>query len=55
VVLSLRQLRDLESAWIVALNHFVTAVVLLPYLFDFSSGSPALNVDLLQHSIESFV
>ena len=43
VVLSLRQLRDLESAWIVALNHFVTAVVLLPYLFEFSSGSPALN------------
>jgi len=30
VVLSLRQLRDLESAWIVALNHLVTAVALLP-------------------------
>ena len=30
VVLSLRQLRDMESAWIVALNHLVTALVLAP-------------------------
>jgi DME family drug/metabolite transporter len=30
VVLSLRQLRAMESAWLVALNHLVTAVVLLP-------------------------
>lgn len=43
VVLSLRQLRDLESAWIVALNHFVTAIVLSPYLFDWNGGSLALN------------
>ena len=43
VVLSLRQLRDLESAWIVALNHLVTAVVLLPYLFEWDGSSPALN------------
>ena len=43
VVLSLRQLRDLESAWIVALNHLVTAVVLSPYLFDWSAGMPTLN------------
>jgi drug/metabolite transporter (DMT)-like permease len=41
VVLSLRQLRDLESAWIVALNHLVTAIVLAPFLFDWSGGSPA--------------
>lgn len=40
VVLSLRQLRDLESAWIVALNHLVTAVVLAPFLFDWTSGIP---------------
>jgi drug/metabolite transporter (DMT)-like permease len=36
VVLSLRQLRHMESAWIVALNHLVTAVVLAPYAI----GSP---------------
>lgn len=43
VVLSLRQLRDLESAWIVALNHLVTAIVLVPYLFDWQGGSLTLN------------
>ena len=43
VVLSLRQLRDLESAWIVALNHLVTAVVLSPFLFDWSGDGPTLN------------
>lgn len=43
VVLSLRQLRDLESAWIVAMNHLVTAVVLAPFLFDWSSGKPMVN------------
>lgn len=30
VVLALRQLRDLESAWLTALNHLVTALVLAP-------------------------
>src|SRR5262245_17405884 len=30
VVLSLRQLRSMESAWLVALNHLVTAIVLAP-------------------------
>jgi len=30
VVLSLRQLRSMESAWLVALNHLVTALVLAP-------------------------
>ena len=34
VVLSLRQLRDMESAWIVALNHLVTAIVLAPFAFS---------------------
>jgi len=31
VVLSLRQLREFESAWLVGLNHLVTAVVLSPW------------------------
>jgi drug/metabolite transporter (DMT)-like permease len=43
VVLSLRQLRDLESAWIVALNHAVTAIVLSPFLFEWSGGTPVVN------------
>src|SRR5262249_12399549 len=30
VVLSLRQLRTMESAWLTALNHLVTAIVLAP-------------------------
>jgi DME family drug/metabolite transporter len=30
VVLSLRQLRFMESAWLVALNHLVTAILLAP-------------------------
>jgi drug/metabolite transporter, DME family len=33
VVLSLRQLRHMESAWLVALNHLVTAIVLAPLAF----------------------
>jgi drug/metabolite transporter (DMT)-like permease len=32
VVISLRWLRDEDSAWLVAMNHFVTGVVLLPYV-----------------------
>ena len=31
VVLSLRQLREFESAWLVGLNHLVTAIVLSPW------------------------
>jgi DME family drug/metabolite transporter len=34
VVLSLRQLREMESAWIVALNHLATAIVLAPLALD---------------------
>lgn len=34
VVLSLRSLRDYDSAWLVALNHLVTAAVLSPYLLS---------------------
>jgi len=33
VVLSLRQLRSMESAWLVTLNHLVTAIVLAPLAF----------------------
>ncbi|MCA9145507.1 MAG: EamA family transporter [Planctomycetaceae bacterium] len=32
VVVSLRWLRDEDAAWLVAMNHFVTGVVLLPYI-----------------------
>jgi drug/metabolite transporter, DME family len=41
VVLSLRQLREMESVWLVALNHLVTALVLAPLAFrgsHFPSG-----------------
>ena len=34
VVLSLRWLRDIESAWLIAWNHAVTAVVLLPWVWS---------------------
>jgi len=44
VVLSLRNLRAFESAWLVALNHLVTAMVLSPLALDGlwkgSSGAP---------------
>jgi drug/metabolite transporter (DMT)-like permease len=33
VVLSLRQLRNLDPVWLAALNHLVTAVVLAPFAF----------------------
>jgi drug/metabolite transporter (DMT)-like permease len=32
IILSLRQLRDHEAAWLVALNHLVTAAILAPYI-----------------------
>ena len=35
VVLSLRWLRDEDSAWIITLNHAVTALVLLPLVIQF--------------------
>jgi drug/metabolite transporter, DME family len=44
IVLSLRSLRDFESAWLIALNHVVTAVALAPFalppLIDGSSDLP---------------
>jgi drug/metabolite transporter (DMT)-like permease len=44
VVLSLRNLRSMDSAWLAALNHLVTAVVLAPFaldrLWNGSSGAP---------------
>jgi drug/metabolite transporter (DMT)-like permease len=33
VVLSLRQLREMESAWIIAINHLATAIVVAPFAF----------------------
>jgi drug/metabolite transporter (DMT)-like permease len=41
VAISLRWLRDYESAWLVALNHLVTALVLSPYVFRYPSCWPA--------------
>ncbi len=39
VVLSLRQMREFESAWLVGLNHLVTAVVLSPWaISSYQSG-----------------
>ncbi len=39
VVLSLRQLRDFESAWLIGLNHLVTALVLSPWAWtSYHSG-----------------
>lgn len=44
VVLSLRNLRAMESSWLAALNHLVTALVLAPFAFDRlwlgSAGAP---------------
>jgi drug/metabolite transporter, DME family len=44
VVLSLRMLRDFESAWLIALNHMVTAIALAPIalqpLFNPASATP---------------
>ncbi len=34
VVLSLRALRQLDPAWLIAMNHLVTAVVLLPFFLQ---------------------
>jgi len=41
VVLSLRHLRAMESAWLVALNHLVTAVVLSPWALGGLWGASA--------------
>jgi drug/metabolite transporter, DME family len=41
IVLSLRQLRDLDPIWLAAVNHLVTAIALLPFAFagsHFPSG-----------------
>ncbi|MFN0018681.1 MAG: DMT family transporter [Pirellulaceae bacterium] len=39
VVLSLRQMREFESAWLVGLNHLVTAIVLSPWaIITYQSG-----------------
>lgn len=39
VVLSLRQMREFESAWLVGLNHLVTALLLSPWMWtSYQSG-----------------
>lgn len=40
VVLSLRQLRDYQASWLVALNHLTTALVLSPFAFSQLQGGP---------------
>jgi drug/metabolite transporter (DMT)-like permease len=47
VVLSLRQLREMESAWIVALNHLATAIVFAPITFDGSFFPAGIQWPLL--------
>jgi drug/metabolite transporter (DMT)-like permease len=47
VVLSLRQLREMESAWIVALNHLATAIVLAPLALDGSYFPTGIQWPLL--------
>ena len=42
VVLSLRWLRDEDPAWLIALNHIVTAAILLPYVAQ-QDAWPSVN------------
>jgi drug/metabolite transporter (DMT)-like permease len=41
VVLSLRQLRGLDPVWLAALNHLVTAIVLVPFAFGANAPFPS--------------
>lgn len=47
VVLSLRWLRDVDSAWVIALNHGVTAVVLLPFVYHIGITPTATQLVVL--------
>jgi drug/metabolite transporter (DMT)-like permease len=50
VMLSLRALRDEDSAWLIALNHLVSGLVLLPWVLTFHislSGMQWLLIGLL--------
>ena len=40
VILSLRSLRHLDSAWLIALNHLVTALVMFPLVWSFGVEYP---------------
>jgi drug/metabolite transporter (DMT)-like permease len=40
VILSLRSLRHLDSAWLIALNHLVTALVMFPLVWSFGVEHP---------------
>ena len=41
VILSLRNLREFDSAWLVALNHLAVVIVLGPYLLATAPGWPS--------------
>ena len=41
VILSLRSLRRFDSAWLIALNHLVTALVMLPLVWNASAEFPS--------------
>ena len=47
VVLSLRWLRDEDSAWIISLNHGVTAVALLPVVIYFGVAPTSTQLSML--------
>jgi len=47
VVVSLRALRDEDSIWLIALNHVVSAAVLLPWVMSFDIGMPNVSQCLL--------
>ncbi len=47
IVLSLRQLREYDSAWLVALNHIVTTIILTPLLIEYAIWPTAGQLTLL--------
>jgi drug/metabolite transporter (DMT)-like permease len=47
VILSLRSLRHLDSAWLIALNHIVTAAAMLPIFLASGAGMPHGSMWLL--------
>lgn len=55
VVLSLRQLRNLEAAWIVALNHVVTAIALAPFLWQRDAVTGVLEIHFWPAGMQWFL
>jgi drug/metabolite transporter (DMT)-like permease len=54
VILSLRQLRDADSAWLVALNHLVTGLVMAPMALGSQSTLPQGNAWLVMMAFGFF-